>query len=302
MRRSAAPLAVRLRLPTPGRRRLARAAAQGLAVAASGACLALVVIPAVGIVAYLAAKGLPAIGWTFVTEAPRMGMKEGGIMPAIIGTVYLMAGTAALSLPVGVLAGVFLSEYAPGGPLTRLARLSIANMAGVPSVVYGLFGLAAFVLLLGLGSSLASASLTLGAMTLPVVITATEEALRQVPESFRQASLALGASRWRTTWRVVLPAAMPGIITGAVLGVGRAAGETAPILLTGAAFSLPEVPRSVLSQFMALPYHLYVIATQVPNVPERAQWGTAAVLVLLVVGVNAAAAAARARLRRRRAW
>jgi phosphate transport system permease protein len=285
-----------------GSRRSRARLAQSWARILLALCCAAVVTPTVLLVGYLVVRGLPGISWDFLTEMPGLGNKSGGIMPAIVGTLFLMAGTAVTAFPVGVLAGVFLAEYAPKGWVARVARLSIANMAGVPSIVYGLFGLAAFVLLLGLGASLAAASLTLGVMTLPVVITATEESLRQVPASFREASLALGASRWRTTWTVVLPAALPGILTGAVLGIGRAAGETAPILLTGAALYVSGLPQSVYSPFSALPYHLYVIATQVPNIPERMQWGTALVLVALVVGVNATTAMLRARLQNRRRW
>jgi phosphate transport system permease protein len=288
---------------TPGAaRRFRRRAAQTLAHILLAACCGLVVVPAIALVGYLVWRGAPAISWTFLTQMPGLGNKSGGILPAIVGTLWLMAGTIVVALPVGVLAGVFFSEYAPKNLATRVARLSISNMAGVPSIVYGLFGLAAFVLFMGLGFSIAAAALTLGVMTLPVVITATEEALRQVPVSFREAALALGASRWRTTWAVVLPAALPGILTGAVLGVGRAAGETAPILMTGAALYVSGLPQSALSEFSALPYHLYILATQAPNIPDAIKWGTALVLVFIVVGVNAGAASLRAALRRNRRW
>lgn len=285
-----------------GSRTAVKRATQAMAHLLLAACAALVILPTLALLVYLVYRGAAGLSPAFAFGMPGPGMRSGGIFPALLGTVYLMIGTALASLPVGILAGVFLVEYAPKNWVTRVARLSIANMAGVPSVVYGLFGLAVFVMLMRLGSSLAAASLTLACMTLPVVITATEEALRQVPRGFREASLALGATRWRTTWQVVLPAALPGILTGAVLGIGRAAGETAPILLTGAAFFLPTLPQSASSQFMALPYHLYIIATQVPNIPPDIQWGTALVLVVLVVGVNLAAATYRTRLRRRRSW
>jgi phosphate transport system permease protein len=259
---------------------------------------ALFVVLPVALVVYLLVKeGLPAINWTFLSQPPVNMMRDGGILPAIVGTVCLIIGTVIFALPLGVLAAVYLSEYARPGMLTRLIRLAIVNLAGVPSVVYGLFGLGVFVMLLRFGASILSGSLTLAIMTLPVVITASEEALSSVPRSFREASLALGATRWQTTVRVVLPNAIPGIITGLILGVGRAAGETAPILFTVAAFYLRDLPRSIYDQAMALPYHLYVISTQVPNASPKIQWGTA-----LVLGMNLAAAVIRTRFRRARKW
>jgi phosphate transport system permease protein len=213
-----------------------------------------------------------------------------------------MGVTMLLSLPVGVLAAVYLSEYARPGPLTRLVRLAIVNLAGVPSVVYGLFGLGVFVLLLKLGGSLLSASLTLSIMILPVVITASEEALRAVPQGLRHASLALGSTKWQTISKVVLPNAIPGIMTGIILGLSRAAGETAPILFTGAAFFLPALPKSLKDPFMALPYHLYIISTQVPDAPPQIQWGTAAVLLIIVLSMNVVASSIRAHFRRGQRW
>ncbi len=264
---------------------------------------ALFVVLPVALVVYLLVKeGLPAINWTFLSQPPVNMMRDGGILPAIVGTVCLIIGTVIFALPLGVLAAVYLSEYARPGMLTRLIRLAIVNLAGVPSVVYGLFGLGVFVMLLRFGASILSGSLTLAIMTLPVVITASEEALSSVPRSFREASLALGARRWQTTVRVVLPNAIPGIITGLILGVGRAAGETAPILFTVAAFYLRDLPRSIYDQAMALPYHLYVISTQVPNASPKIQWGTALVLLALVLGMNLAAAVIRTRFRRARKW
>jgi phosphate transport system permease protein len=264
---------------------------------------ALFVVLPVALVVYLLVKeGLPAINWTFLSQPPVNMMRDGGILPAIVGTVCLIIGTVIFALPLGVLAAVYLSEYARPGMLTRLIRLAIVNLAGVPSVVYGLFGLGVFVMLLRFGASILSGSLTLAIMTLPVVITASEEALSSVPRSFREASLALGATRWQTTVRVVLPNAIPGIITGLILGVGRAAGETAPILFTVAAFYLRDLPRSIYDQAMALPYHLYVISTQVPNASPKIQWGTALVLLALVLGMNLAAAVIRTRFRRARKW
>lgn len=261
-----------------------------------------VVGPILGVVYYVFARGWQAVTWEFLTAAPRAGMKEGGIYPAIVGTLYLVAGTVAVALPLGVGTAIYLTEYARETAFSRTIRLAIINLAGVPSVVYGLFGLAVFVILLGFGSSILAGSLTLAILVLPVIITAAEEALRSVPVSFRQASLALGATKWETVRHVVLPAAMPGILTGTILGVGRAAGETAPILFTVAAFYLPFLPRSVFDQVMALPYHLYVVSTQVAGMPEKVQYGTAIVLLALVLGMNLVAIVIRARFRRGRRW
>lgn len=261
-----------------------------------------VVLPVVLVVYFLASRGLPGVTWEFLTAMPRDNMLAGGILPAIVGTLLLVVGTTLVALPLGVFSAVYLSEYARPGPLNRLIRLAIVNLAGVPSVVYGLFGLGLFVLLLRCGVSLLAGSLTLALLILPVVITASEEALRAVPNTFRQASLALGATKWQTTWRVVLPNALPGIFTGLILGVARAAGETAPILFTAAAFFLPRLPRSIFDQVMALPYHLYIISTQVPDAPPRIQWGTAVVLLMLVLGMNLIASLVRMRHRRLRVW
>ena len=261
-----------------------------------------VVLPVLAVAYLLLARGLPAINWAFLTQPPTNMMREGGILPAIVGTVYLVIGTTIFALPLGVLAAVYLSEYAKPGTFTRLIRLSIVNLAGVPSVVYGRFGLGLFVMLLHFGASLLSGSLTLAILTLPVVITASEEALSAVPQSFRDASMALGATKWQTTVRVVLPNAVSGIITGMILGIGRAAGETAPILFTVAAFYLRDLPHSIYDQAMALPYHLYVLSTQVPNAPPKVQWGTALVLLALVLGMNLIAAGIRTRYRRARKW
>lgn len=250
-----------------------------------------------GIVIYLIVKGSGAINWEFLSQKPRAGMREGGIFPAILGTIYLIIGTLIFSLPIGVLAAIYLNEYASKNRLTRIIRLSIINMSGVPSVVYGLFGLGFFVMLLKFGRSILAGSLTLALLILPVVITATEEALKTVPDSYRHASLALGATRWQTIIKVVLPRALPGIITGSVIGIGRAAGETAPIMFTVAAFSQPNLPNSIFSQVMALPYHLYVLATQLTDTPEDMQWGTALVLLMVVLIFAVSGAAVRSRLR-----
>lgn len=253
------------------------------------------------IIIYLIVKGAPAVNWEFLTQKPENGMREGGIFPAILGTLYLIIGTVLVSLPIGVFAAVYLNEYARKNRLTRIIRLSIVNMAGVPSVVFGLFGLAFFVILLKFGKSILAGSLTLAFLILPVVITASEEALKTVPQSYRNASYALGATKWQTIIKVVLPQAIPGIITGSVIGIGRAAGETAPIMFTVAAFSQPNLPNSIFSQVMALPFHLYTLATQVTNPPEDKQWGTALVLILIVLffAVIGTAFRTRARLRRK---
>jgi len=261
-----------------------------------------ILLPVVVIVVVIFAHGLPAISWTFLTQAPTMGMREGGIFPAIVGTFYLALGTILFALPLGIFAAIYLTEYARQNALTRWIRLAIFNLAGVPSVVYGLFGLGLFVIFLKFGASILAGSLTLAIMILPVIVTASEEALLSVPESFREASLALGATKWQTIWKVVLPNAIPGILTGAILGIGRAAGETAPILFTVAAFYLPYLPRSIFDQAMALPYHLYVIATQIPNIRMDTKAGTALVLLILVLGMNLSAIIIRSRFRRRKKW
>ena len=233
---------------------------------------------------------------------PRDGMRAGGIWPAIIGTFYLTIGTAVFSVPLGVAAAVYLSEYAGDNRLTGYIRLAIINLAGIPSVVYGLFGLGLFVIFLNFGTSILSASLTLSIMTLPVIISTTEEALRAVPQSFRVVSTSLGATKWQTIRRVVLPQALPGILTGVVLGLERAAGETAPILFTGAAFFLPRLPNSPLDATMALPYHLYVISTQVPGMPIKIQYGTVLVLMMFVLIMNLIVTLIRSRARSKRQW
>ena len=258
---------------------------------------ALVILPTLLMIGYIIYRGIGAISWEFITAMPRKGMREGGIFPAIIGTVSLVTGTILFALPLGVGSAIYLTEYARQGRLTRLIRLAILNLAGVPSVVYGLFGLGLFVLFLGFGSSVLAGALTLACLVLPIVITASEEALKSVDFSFRQASLALGATKWQTIRHVVLPHAAPGIITGAVLAIGRAAGETAPILLTVAAFFLPRLPQSAFDQVMALPYHLYIISTQVPGMPESIKYGTALVLLGIVSIFFAIATAIRIRFK-----
>jgi phosphate transport system permease protein len=262
----------------------------------------LMMIPIVGVIVYIVVRGAPAISWEFLTAVPRDGMRAGGILPAIVGTFYLTIGTAIFSVPLGIAAAVYLSEYATDTPLTRAIRIAIINLSGIPSVVYGLFGLGLFVLFLKFGTSILSASLTLSIMTLPVIISTAEEALRAVPQSFRTVSISLGATRWQTIRRIVLKEALPGILTGVILGLERAAGETAPILFTGAAFFLPRLPNSPLDATMALPYHLFVISTQVPEMPVQIQYGTALVLLVFVLAMNLIATVIRSRARARRQW
>ena len=261
-----------------------------------------VVLPIVLVVGYIVVQGAPALSWEFITQMPRGGMREGGVLPAIVGTLWLTAGTAVFAVPLGAAMAIYLAEYASDNLLTRLVRLSIINLSGIPSVVYGLFGLGMFVLFLGFGSSILAGALTLAIMTLPVIISTSEEALRAVPQSFRTVSISLGGTKWQTISRIVLPQALPGILTGVILGLERAAGETAPILFTVAAFFLPRLPHSVFDQTMALPYHLFVISTQVPGMPVKIQYGTALVLLIFVLSMNLFAAGLRSYYRRRRQW
>lgn len=260
------------------------------------------ILPIVGLIFYIVIQGAPAISLNFITKMPEDGMRAGGILPAIVGTLWLTLGTAVFSVPLGIAAAIYLSEYAEDNRLTRIIRLAIINLSGIPSVVYGLFGFGLFVIFLNFGTSILSASLTLSIMTLPVIISTTEEALRAVPQSFRVVSLALGSSKWQTIRRVVLPQALPGIMTGVILGLERAAGETAPILFTGAAFFLPRLPNSPLDATMALPYHIFVISTQVPGMPIQIQYGTVLVLLVFVLGMNIIATVIRSRARARRQW
>ena len=260
------------------------------------------VFPIVGTVIFILFKGGSAISWEFLTGFPHDGMRAGGILPAIIGTLYLTVGTAIFSVPIGIAAAIYLSEYAKDNQVTRLIRLAIINLAGIPSVVYGLFGLGLFVLFLQFGTSILAASLTLSIMTLPVIISTAEEALRSVPQQFRTVSISLGATRWQTIRKIVLKEALPGILTGVILGLERAAGETAPILFTGAAFFLPRLPQSPFDATMALPYHLFVISTQVPEMPIQIQYGTALVLLVFVLTMNVIATIIRSRARAKRQW
>jgi phosphate transport system permease protein len=262
----------------------------------------MIVIPIVLTIAYVVKNGAGAISWEFLTQPPRNGMKQGGIFPAIVGTIILITGTMLFSLPLGILSAVYLVEYARDNLFTRLIKLSVVNLSGIPSIVYGLFGFTLFVVLLRFGTSILAGSLTLAIMSLPVIITATKEALESVPASFREISLSLGASRWQTVRYCVLPYAIPGILTGTVLSLSRAAGETAPILFTVAAFYLPRLPHSVFDQIMALPYHLYVISTQVPNMPIKLSFATGLVLIALVFLMNLVSIILRAHYRKKKQW
>ena len=275
---------------------------QKIAFTILGLITLLVVAPIVLIIYYVVSRGWSAISWEFLTAAPRNGMKEGGIFPAIVGTVLLIVGTMLFSLPVGILSAVYLVEYAKDNLFTRMIKLSVVNLSGIPSIVYGLFGFTLFVVFLGFGTSILAGSLTLAIMSLPVIITATKEALEAVPMAYREISLSLGATRWQTVRYCVLPYAVPGILTGTVLSLSRAAGETAPILFTVAAFYLPRLPRSVFDQAMALPYHLYVISTQVPNMPTKLSFATGLVLIGLVCLMNLVSIVLRAHYRKKKQW
>jgi phosphate transport system permease protein len=249
-------------------------------------------------------KGLPAINWEFISGFPRKSGSEGGIFPAIIGTFYLVLGTMLAALPLGIASAVYLSEYARQNFFTRSIRLAIITLAGVPSIVFGLFGLGLFVIFFGFGASILAGTLTLACMVLPTIIVASEEALRAVPQSLREGSLALGATQWQTIWKNVLPYSLSGMLTGSILAIGRAAGETAPILLTVAAFFLPKLPQSIFDQVMALPYHLYILATQHPEVHKvrPMQYGTALVLLTLVIILSFGAMLLRSYFRRKYRW
>jgi phosphate transport system permease protein len=279
-----------------------RAVVQRAGFVLLGLITLVVVVPILMVIGLIIARGFTAITWDFLTTMPRGGMKEGGILPAIVGTLLLTLGTALVAVPIGVGGAVYLAEYARDTRLTRAIRLAIVNLAGIPSIVYGLFGLGMFVLFLRFGTSILAGSLTLAIMTLPVIISTSEEALRAVPQDFRTVSASLGGSRWQGIRTIVLPQALPGIITGVILGLLRAAGETAPILFTVAAFYLPRLPVSPLDQTMALPYHLYVISTQVPGMPQSVQYGTALVLLGFVLSLNIVASLVRGYFRRKRQW
>ncbi|MGB0649310.1 MAG: phosphate ABC transporter permease PstA [Rhodothermales bacterium] len=263
---------------------------------------AMLVLPVLIILGILVLKGAPIISWEFLFEFPRRGMTEGGIYPALLGTIFIVVVDLIFAMPIGVAAAIYLSEYAPDNWLTRTINLAIINLAGVPSIVHALFGVGAFVIFFGFGTSILAAALTVAIMTLPLVIVATRESLQAVPQAFREACWSMGASRWQTIFAVVLPNAISGILTGLILEVSRTAGETAPIMFTGAAFFLPFLPESVFEQTMALSLHLYVVSTQVPEVPEALPYGVALVLIGIVLIMNAISIVFRSYLRGKKKW
>jgi phosphate transport system permease protein len=262
----------------------------------------ILVIPVVLIMGVLIVKGHGAISWEFLTTSPSSGMTAGGILPALVGTMWLVGVALVASVPLGIGAAIYLSEYAPDNWFTRAINLAIINLAGVPSIVHALFGVGAFVLFFRFGTSILAASLTLAVMTLPVVIVATRESLQAVPRAFREACWNMGATRWQTIRSVVLPNAISGILTGVILEVSRTAGETAPIMFTGAAFFLPFLPQSVFDQTMAMSLHLFVISTQVPGVPEELPYGVALVLISMVLAMNALSIGFRMYVRGKKKW
>lgn len=277
---------------------------QNLFMGAVSLCALLIILALGGILFYIFSNGLQAINWEFLTSPPRDSMTRGGIMPAILGTLYLTLGAITVALPLGIASAVYLTEYARQGLIIRIIRLGVNCLAGIPSVVFGLFGLGFFVVFLQFGSCILSGALTLGFLVLPTIIGASEEALKAVPQTFREASLALGVSKWRTISRIVLPNALPGILTGSILGIGRAAGETAPIMFTAAAFFTAKLPSSIFDEVMALPYHIYVLATAGTRIEETRplQFGTALVLMALVLGIDLFAIIIRSRMRKKKRW
>jgi phosphate transport system permease protein len=279
-----------------------RAIVQKLGFSALFACMAANIIFLGGIIFFIAARGFGAINWEFLTQAPRDSMTAGGVAPAIIGTFYLTMGAIIFALPLGTACAVYLAEYSPKGWIVNLLRISINNLAGVPSVVFGLFGLTVFVKYLGFGVSILSGSLTLGILALPLIISASQEAMTAVPQSIREASLALGATQWETIRRVVLPAALPGILTGVILSVGRVAGETAPILFTAAAFYMKGYPHSIFSEVMALPYHIYALMTEGTHPEEQTRIAYASSLLLLVLVLSVSMLAIIIRQRQRKTY
>jgi phosphate transport system permease protein len=262
----------------------------------------LLILPVILILGVLTYRGGSVVSMNFLFTNPTHGMTAGGIFPALIGTVWLVSVALLFSVPLGVAAAVYLSEYAGDNWLTRIINLAIINLAGVPSIVHALFGVGAFVLFFKFGTSILAASLTLGIMTLPVVIVSTKESLQAVPQAFREACWNMGATKWQTIRKVVLPNSISGILTGIILEVSRTAGETAPIMFTGAAFFLPQLPESVFDQTMAMSLHLFVISTQVPGVPEDLPYGVALVLIAMVLAMNSLSIAFRVYLRRKKKW
>ncbi|MCP4983318.1 MAG: phosphate ABC transporter permease PstA [Gammaproteobacteria bacterium] len=263
---------------------------------------ALLILPVLIILTTLVVKGGSMLSWDFLFSDPVNGMTEGGIFPALLGTVWLVGVALIISVPVGVAAALYLSEYAPDNWFTRAINLAIINLAGVPSIVHALFGVGAFVIFFGFGTSILAASMTLAVMTLPVVIVATRESLQAVPQAFREACWNMGATRWQTIRRVILPNSVSGILTGVILEVSRTTGETAPIMFTGAAFFIPVLPESVFDQTMALSLHLFVVSTQVPHVPDALPYGVALVLIMMVLLMNSASIALRMHLRGKKKW
>jgi len=277
---------------------------QSIGFALSRLAILIAIISLFAILLFVFVRGFKVLSPSFLFQFPKAGMTKGGILPAIIGTLYLSIGAIIFALPLGVLGAIYLTEYAKAPRLIRIIRIGINNLAGTPSVVFGLFGLAVFVKLFGFGVSILAGSLTLGVLILPVIIRAAEEAIMAVPQTFREASYGLGATKWQTITRTVLPTAMPGILTGTILGLGRAAGETAPILFTAATFYTRLLPRSILDEVMALPYHIYALMTEgtKPDLQVPIAYGTAVVLVLLVLGINVIAISIRIRGRRAKKW
>lgn len=267
-----------------------------------GIVTVLLILPVVIILGTLAVKSQDTFSWAFFTEYPRENMTKGGIFPALIGTLWLVAVALIASVPLGVSAAIYLSEYAKDNWLTRAINLAIINLAGVPSIVHALFGVGAFVLFFKFGTSILAASLTLAVMTLPVVIVASRESMQAVPHSFREACWNMGATRWQTIWRIVLPNSISGILTGVILEVSRTVGETAPIMFTGAAFFLPFLPATVFDETMAMSLHLYVISTQVPNVPPSLPYAVALTLIGIVMVLNVASIGFRTYLRGKKKW
>ncbi len=262
----------------------------------------LLILPVLLILGVLLYRGGPLLSWDFLFTQPTNGMTAGGVLPALVGTIWLVVVALLASVPIGIAAAIYLSEYAPQNWLTRAINLAIINLAGVPSIVHALFGVGAFVYFFRFGTSILAASLTLAIMTLPVVIVSTLEALRAVPHAFREACWNMGATRWQTIWRVVLPNSISGILTGIILEVSRTAGETAPIMFTGAAMFMPLLPRSVFDQTMALSLHLYTISMNVPNVPDALPYAVALVLIGLILSMNTVSIAFRMHLRSKRKW
>jgi len=275
---------------------------QGLFRLIFGMMTLMLIIPVLTILGMLIYKGGPVLSWDFLFTVPTDGMTAGGIFPALLGTVWLVGVALLISVPIGIAAAVYLSEYASDNWFTRIINLAIINLAGVPSIVHALFGVGAFVIFFGFGTSILAASLTLAIMTLPVVIVSTREALQAVPHAFREACWSMGATRWQTIRRVVLPNSVSGILTGVILEVSRTTGETAPIMFTGAVFFTPLLPESVFDQTMALSLHLFVVATQVPGVPEALPFGVALVLIAMVLLMNSASIVFRMYLRGRKKW